>query len=256
MADPTLTRIGLNTVRCRYWVVGEDPVNETGTPPQLPPRRWDPAITGNLTQIGTLLIAVISVCLVLWQLSKLTDQLELSHLSSFNQTINQCFEAVEHGASRSAKATPLAVKLPFHYLPSSTAARLIACLDVIGRLDQAKPAATRTLVNVASIKELSILWEDRLVEELNRDAEHFLEFKKSNCNFAVDSLERIRRDFVVWYMLVHPRDEPDLEKAFDREIVEHREDIRKSRDVDHAKRFLGFAVGTLDEIKKPCSPSR
>ncbi len=127
----------------------------------------------------------------------------------------------------------------------------MACLDTINRLDKEKRTTDKSLVNRASVAELSILWEDRLVTELNADAQRFLQFKKSNCSFTPDTLARIRNNFIAWYMLVHPREDSDLQQAFTREIEEHKAKLKDGTNVEHAKRVLALS-DELDEIRKPC----
>jgi hypothetical protein len=115
------------------------------------------------------------------------------------------------------------------------------------RLDQDR-SEQPGVINIEAAKSLSIQWEARFVEELDRDASGFAVWKQSHCSYRPEDLEHIRNDFVSWYMLVHPRT-TKLEIAYQKEIEDHREEGQKGD--SHSLTFLHLAY-QLEIIRQPC----
>jgi hypothetical protein len=220
--------------------------NRQATNSELPwPQKW-----GNGAQIFTVLIALFGFLGAYRQLKIVARQQAISNVTSLNQVLGQCFELLDKRPS-DYKPTTDAIFSFRRYVPSLRSAHLVSCFDLMKDLDSSR-GDEPPVINVSAAKSLSIEWEDRFVEDLDGDATQFVEQKRSNCSFRADELERIRNDFVSWYMLIHPRD-ANLEAAYQLEIDSHRAKAKNSD--PHARTFLHFA-DELEVIMQPCTEKK
>lgn len=184
---------------------------------------------GSVAEIVTAIAAVVGFLGIWSELSRAARDLSFSSVAQYAEFARACRTAETQ--ERSSPSEHINVWRDL------CEARVLSYEIITDDVLRATAATKGSLINLESIRQLSIQLEDGLVRELRTKAD---KFEKTRCKFSYEERRRVQEMFKAVYLL----DKPD--STFVTAIEEH----NKERS-EHAAAFMGFAT-LVEKIGSRC----